>query len=134
MSAINAGLTPRLWRVVRGLPMTREFCSADILRENPGLAEGKKPVMAIGRSMRLLRNMGGVALVACRREHGATYATAWYRRVADSLSPISTAPDESMPCRDGMRQVRFGDDWRPFREPQSERPWRGYESGLARIF
>jgi len=33
----------------------------------------------------------------------------------------------------GLVRVSFGVAWKPYREKSEARPWRGYESGLARI-
>lgn len=130
----NPGLALRVWAVVRGLPRGTAFSAADLFRIHPDLAGGPKPLMAIGRALHHLVQRQGCAIRERRRLPGDSFATTFYARVDDRLHALPTVEHEPPPPKiPGVRRVRFPLSWKPFREENTSRPWRGYQSGLARI-
>lgn len=130
----HPGLSLRVWGVVRKLRRGVPFSSADLFRAHPGLAGGTKPLMAIGRALHHLVQRRGCEIRERRRLPGDTFATTLYARIDDHLHALPVVEREPPPPKiPGVRRVRFPNTWKPYREDNSSRPWRGYQSALSRI-
>lgn len=127
----NNGAMGRVWAAVLGLDKGVVFTARALLAAHPELAHGAYPEKSVGHCLGYLMARGGVELAYKRVRHGENHASSFYRRVADELvasAPRSRAP---APIPNGVRHVRLMDTHRPFREPRTDRPWRGYTSSLA---
>lgn len=122
----NNGAMGRVWAAVLGLDKGVVFTARALLAAHPELAHGAYPEKSVGRCLGYLMARGGVELAYKRVRHGENHASSFYRRVASA--PRSRAP---APIPNGVRHVRLMDTHRPFREPRTDRPWRGYTSSLA---
>lgn len=126
----NPGAVGRVWAAVLEMELGVMFTSRALLASHPELADAAKyPEKSIGRCLANIIDRGGVVVVAKRRLSGETHLSRIYQRVSDQLinrrKPKPTKPD------DGIRHVRLMDTRHPYREPKTDRPWRGYTSSLA---
>lgn len=127
---LNKGAMGRVWAVVRAIEPDVVFTSRVLLAANPELAHGARfPEKSVGRCMSHIIARGGVVVVSTHVRPGETHATCFYRRVADE--PTSRVRPKPVKPDDGFRHVRLMDTRHPYREPKSDRPWRGYTSSLA---
>jgi len=124
----NSGAMMRVWAAVLAIEPGVVFTSRAILAAHPELAHGTYPEKSVGRCLSYLIARGGVSVTQKRVISGETHATCFYTRVADDLRQAVRRPP---PVPDGVRHVRLMDTHRPFREPRTDRPWRGYVSALA---
>jgi hypothetical protein len=132
--AKNPGLSHAVWQACLRIPVGQAFMAADLLPALPALNNCARPLAAIGAALKYLRSLGGVEVVAFKRlPNGPTCKLSHYARIADTVQAYA-APDVPAPvARPGVRHVRLLDAVHWHREPSDARPWRGYESGLARI-
>lgn len=130
----NSGLSLRVWAVVREIPRGVTFSAADLFRAHPGLADGEKPLMAIGRALHHLVQRRGCEIRDRHRFPGDTWSTTLYARIDDHLHALPVVEHEPPPPKiPGVRRVHFPNTWKPYREDNTSRPWRGYQSALSRI-
>lgn len=126
----NKGAMGRVWEAVRAIEPDVVFTSRVLLAANPELAHwARYPEKSVGKCMSHIIARGGVVVVSKRVISGETHATCFYRRVADELT-IRARP-KPVKQDDGLRHVRLMDTRHPYREPKTDRPWRGYTSSLA---
>lgn len=100
------------------------FTARDLKAAKPELASLK----SIGRAIHHLIWMDEVYIVRRVRFPGESYLTCIYGR-----GPGRSSKTQSAPMVPGVRQVRLADARHWPHDPSESRPWRGYESGLARI-
>ena len=130
--ARHPGAAKRLWALLMARPMGDEFMTRDIVSRYPEFAVGTFPLKGVGKAIGHLINQGGVEVVARRRMPGETAITCVYRRCADHLSaPVRREPAPAK--RPGLREIRFPDTWKPFRDGERKARWLGYASSLAGI-
>lgn len=127
----NSGAMTRVWAAVLSMEVGAVFTARELLAAHPDLAHGTYPEKSVGRCLGYLIGRGGVVLAYKRVRHGECHAASFYRRVADDLSRPAPRSRERVVVPDGVRHVRLMDTHRPFREPRTDRPWRGYTSSLA---
>jgi hypothetical protein len=131
--AKHPGLSAEVWRVLLRRPLGETFTAEDLLPDLPALTEVHTRLRAVGAALKHLRTRGGVCVVSFHRiPGGPTCKISHYQRVADELGG-SPAEVRQMKIETGVRHVRLQDACHWHREPSESRPWRGYESGLARI-
>jgi hypothetical protein len=137
MSSRHPGLSKEVWRAVLRRPIGVTFIAADLVDELPSLSNSDSPanvLRAIGAALKSLRLRGGVCVVSYHRiAKGPTCRVSHYQRVADELGGVPVERVELALIAPGVRHVRLQDSQHWHREPSESRPWRGYESGLARI-
>jgi len=127
----NTGAMTRVWAAVLELDMGVVFTSRALLAAHPELVNGRYPEKSVGHCLGCLIARGGVELAYKKVRHGENHASSFYRRVADELVASAPRPRAPAAIPNGVRQVRLMDTHRTFREPRSDRPWRGYVSALA---
>lgn len=131
-------LTEKAWQVIKRWPLDREFKAAEVA------ARLGCPARSAGGAMRYLILDGRVEkLDKMAREHGSSLGVALYRRTGATapeanpvrrlLEPEGEGGVRRKDMGNGVTRVSHGVAWRPYREPRSERPWRGYESSLAKV-
>lgn len=132
VNARHPGAAKRLWALLMARPMGDEFMSRDIVRMYPEFNVGTFPEKGVGRAIGHLIRQGGVEVAERVRLPGETWITCVYRRCADHLSaPVRREPAPAK--RPGVREIRFPDTWRPFRDGERKTRWLGYASSLAGI-
>ena len=130
--ARHPGAARRLWALLRDMPMGAPFMARDIVAQFPEFRVGTYPEKGVGRAIGHLISRGGVEVAERVRLPGETWITCVYRRCSDDLSePVRRAPVSALPS--GVREIRFQDSWKPFRDGERKARWLGYASSLAVI-
>lgn len=124
----NTGVTQRVWAVVQALPGPT-FTSREV-----AMAGEFVSVKSIGKAMSYLINAGLVEIAEKVRFHGDPFMTCIYKlgdgKRGEKCKTSLPAQSDAAP---GVRQVRLTDTRHWHHEPSTSRPWRGYQSGLARV-
>lgn len=127
--------------LVAAMPKARRFdCREAVQLVEPVL--GFEPSMkSMARALSYLVLRGDVRVAEKVKRPGENFAINRYgrgeRRVQAAAQTLLLPEPEGTVTREaltnGNTRVSFGLAWKPYREPKTERPWRGYESGLSRI-
>ena len=135
------GLANTLAEVVGSMSKARRFTCADavaFLTQVIGFEPGMK---SVARALSYLCQRGDVVVMTTRHRPGESFAVNVYARgdgPKPMMKPTPLAPELPGGVREktlgpGHRRVSFGMDWKPYRETKSDRPWRGYQSSLAKV-
>lgn len=132
----HVGLTDTIVSYLRRWPQEKTFMAVDMVERL------HVPMRSVYRALSYLIREGFIEVVGQHRV--ADYTVAIYQLTGQPrVKPPRRAPKllpEEAPgvvhrkdMGNGVTRVSFGMSWKPHREKSESRPWRGYESGLARL-
>ncbi len=130
--ARHPGAARRLWALLLARPLGEGFLARDIVAQYPEFNVGTFPLKGVGRAIGHLIRQGGVEVAERVRLPGETWITCVYRRCSDVLSaPVRRTPVPVKPAN--LREIRFPDTWKPFRDGERKSKSLGYASPLSGI-
>ena len=135
------GLAALLAETVAGMNKSKTFTCVDAAAFMTPVLGFKPGMKSLARALSHLCKNGDVRVKAKLHRSGESFAVNVYARgdgPKQKEKPTALPPEvpglvKDKPLGPNHRRVTFGLDWKPYREPRSDRPWRGYQSGLARI-
>lgn len=135
------GLANLLAEVVAEMRKSKTFTCADAVAFMIPVLGFEPGMKSVARALSFLCLRGDVRVMTMRHRPGENFAVNVYGR-GDGPKPMNkpkSLPPElpgvviEKALAPGHRRVTFGKAWKPYREPKTERPWRGYESSLAKV-